>query len=117
MTSDQIMRRVSELVELARKDTAATMDAMRLQTFTSSRRADEASSVFFKAVEAFEKEVAEPLARLESERDGFRDALHPLMRETADEKARRHIEELELVAAERDKARAEVRRLREMLAP
>jgi len=59
--------------------------------------------------------VTEPFARLESDRDDFRDALHPLMRETATEKAKRHIEELELVAAERDEARAEVARLRELI--
>ena len=101
MTSDQIMHRVSELVELARKDTRATMDSMRLQiNVHANRTADEATEAFLKAFEAFEKEVAEPLARLESERDGFRDALHPLMRETAVEKA---------------EARAQVARLREKL--
>jgi hypothetical protein len=92
------------------------MDSMRLQiNVHANRTADEATEAFLKAFEAFEKEVAEPLARLESERDGFRDALHPLMRETAVEKAKRHIEELELVAAERDEARAEVARLRGLL--
>lgn len=109
MTSDQIMRRVSELVELAKL-------ADRRASETGQCR-DESWTAYWTAFEAFEKEVAEPLARLGSERDGFRDALHPLMRETAAEKAKRHIEELELVAAERDNARAEVRRLREMLAP
>ena len=81
----------------------------------SEYRTNATSDAVFEAFEAFEKEVAEPLARLESERDGFRDALHPLMRETAVEKAKRHIEELELVAAERDEARAEVARLRGLL--
>ena len=51
-------------------------------------------------------------ARLTVERDGFRDALHPLMRETAAERAKRHIFELEFTAGEREKARADCRAAR-----
>ena len=77
MTSDKIMHRVSELVELAKK--AATMNdaslAASLAVSTSfSKRADEATKAFFEAFEAFEKEVAEPLATrpLDSPADGRR---------------------------------------------
>ena len=52
-------------------------------------------------------------ARLTKERDDFRDALHPLMRETASERAKRHIFELEFTAGEREKARAECRAARD----
>jgi len=62
MTSDQIMLRVGELVELAKKDTAMTMLANRSSSAFDVRAAGKASDAFFEAFEKFEKEVAEPLA-------------------------------------------------------
>lgn len=70
VTSDQIMRRVSELVELARKETTAiTMAANEPHALTGAwahigarSKANEATERYLRAFEAFENEVAEPMA-------------------------------------------------------